>query len=123
MAKRILIIDDSASLRGMVKLVLQNGGYDVTEACDGLDALDKLTTAGRVNLMICDVNMPRMDGLAFVKAVKEIADHKFSPVVMLTTEASAELVARGKAAGAKAWMVKPFQPEQLLAVVGKLVGS
>lgn len=122
MTKRIMIIDDSPSLRGMVKLSLVDSGYEVLEACDGVDALEKLEKEGKVSLMICDVNMPRMDGLTFVKKVKEKAEHKFSPIVMLTTEASATLVAQGREAGAKAWMVKPFQPAQLLSVIQKLVG-
>ena len=120
MAKSILIIDDSASLRQVVGIALGNAGYEVSEACDGRDALAKLT-GQRVHLMICDVNMPRMDGIQFLKAVKELPAYRFTPVIMLTTEAGEELKRTGQAAGARAWVVKPFRPEHLLAAVSKLV--
>lgn len=116
-----MIVDDSVSLRSLVKLALTQAGHEVVEASDGLDALAKLE-AGGVRLVICDVNMPRMDGISFVKAMKGQAANRFTPVVMLTTEGKSELVAQGKAAGAKAWLVKPFKPEQLLGVVSQLMG-
>jgi two-component system, chemotaxis family, chemotaxis protein CheY len=120
MGKTILVVDDSASLRQVVGIALRNAGYDVIEASDGRDALLKLT-GQKVHLMISDVNMPNMDGIAFVKNVKQNPAYKFTPVVMLTTESADSKKAEGQAAGAKAWVVKPFKPEQLLGVVQKLV--
>ncbi|MFZ5444624.1 MAG: response regulator [Myxococcota bacterium] len=122
MAKTVMVVDDSASLRAVVRLALEKEHFEVVEAVDGLDALEKLAAQQRVRLIICDVNMPRMDGLTFVKSMKAQAQHRFTPVVMLTTEGHPALIAQGKAAGVKAWMVKPFQPDQLLGVVGTLVG-
>ncbi len=120
MAKTILIVDDSASFRQVVSLTLKAAGYEVMEACDGKDALSKLE-GRRVNLIISDVNMPNMDGLTFLKAVKASANHKFTPVIMLTTESQQAKMMEGKAAGAKAWVVKPFQPPQILDAVSRLV--
>lgn len=120
MAKTILIVDDSASLRQVVSMTLKGAGYDVIEACDGKDALGKLT-GQKVHLIISDVNMPVMDGITFVREVKKNASYKFTPVIMLTTEATEEKKRMGQDAGAKAWVVKPFQPQQMLAAVGKLV--
>lgn len=120
MGKTILIVDDSASLRQVVGISLRNAGYDVIEAADGRDALFKLT-GQKVHLMISDVNMPNMDGISFLKSVKQNPAYKFTPVVMLTTESAEEKKKDGQAAGAKAWVVKPFKPEQLLGVVQKLV--
>jgi two-component system chemotaxis response regulator CheY len=120
MAKTILIVDDSASLRQVVSMTLKSDGYDVIEACDGQDALGKLT-GQKVHLIISDVNMPVMDGITFVREVKKNASYKFTPVIMLTTEATEEKKRMGQDAGAKAWVVKPFQPQQMLAAVGKLV--
>jgi two-component system chemotaxis response regulator CheY len=118
--KTILIVDDSASLRQVVGIALKGAGYDVIEACDGQDALRKLT-GQKVHLIISDVNMPNMDGITFVKAAKQLPAYKFTPVIMLTTEAGADKKAAGQAAGAKAWVVKPFQPAQMLAAVSKLI--
>ncbi|TXI22065.1 MAG: response regulator [Roseateles sp.] len=120
MAKTILIVDDSASLRQVVGIALRGAGYDVIEASDGQDALNKLT-GQKVHLMISDVNMPNMDGITFVKTVKQRPAYRFTPVVMLTTESQESKKAEGQAAGAKAWVVKPFRPEQMLGVVQKLV--
>lgn len=120
MAKNIMVVDDSASLRQAVGIALRGAGYEVIEACDGKDALAKLT-GQKVNLIISDVNMPNMDGFTFVKAVKAMASYKFTPVIMLTTENQDAKKREGQAAGAKAWVVKPFQPVQLLAAVEKLV--
>lgn len=120
MAKTIMIVDDSASLRQVVGIALKGAGYDVIEACDGRDALAKLT-GQKVHLIISDVNMPNMDGIAFVKEVKKIAEHKFVPIIMLTTESQEAKKQEGQAAGAKAWVVKPFQPAQMLTAVSKLV--
>ncbi|GHG63419.1 response regulator [Alishewanella longhuensis] len=119
MTKRILIVDDSASIRQVVALTLKSAGFEVIEACDGVDALKKIK-GQRVHLMISDVNMPNMDGLTFLKEVKLLPEHRFTPVIMLTTESADDKKAQGQAAGAKAWMVKPFQPAQMLAAVSKL---
>jgi len=121
MAKTIMIVDDSASLRQVVGIALKGAGYEVIEACDGKDALDKLNVNSKVHLIISDVNMPNMDGIAFVKAAKQMPNLKFTPVIMLTTEATEAKKLEGQAAGAKAWVVKPFQPAQMLAAVAKLV--
>jgi len=120
MAKTIMIIDDSASLRQVVSITLTGAGYDVLEACDGKDALAKLT-GQKIHLMISDVNMPNMDGITFLKAVRELPSYKFTPIIMLTTEAGEEMKKSGQAAGAKAWVVKPFKPEFLLMAVSKLI--
>lgn len=120
MAKTIMIVDDSASLRQVVSISLRSAGYDVLEGCDGLDALGKLT-GQKVHLIISDVNMPKMDGISLVKAVKELPAYKFTPIVMLTTESQEAKKREGQVAGAKAWMLKPFNPQQLLSVVQKLV--
>lgn len=119
MPKTILIVDDSASLRQVVKMALQGAGHTVMEAGDGKAAL-ALLDGRTVDMTICDVNMPVMSGIDFVKAVKEKAAYKFMPILMLTTESSDKQKEAGKAAGAKAWMVKPFAPSQLVAAVQKL---
>jgi len=120
MAKNIMIVDDSASLRQVVSIALKGAGYDVVEACDGKDALGKLD-GRKLHLIISDVNMPNMDGISFVKAAKQLPAYKFTPVIMLTTEAGESKKLEGQAAGAKAWVVKPFQPAQMLTAVSKLV--
>jgi two-component system, chemotaxis family, chemotaxis protein CheY len=120
MAKVIMIVDDSASLRQVVKIALCNAGYEVVEASDGKDALGKLG-GQRYHLIISDVNMPNMDGIELLKAIKQHANYKFTPVLMLTTESGEAKKQEGQAAGAKAWIVKPFQPQQLLMAVSKLV--
>lgn len=120
MAKHILIVDDSPSVRQMVRLALLNAGYEVTEACDGLDGLAKLE-AQRIHLIISDVNMPEMDGIAFLKAVKAHPRFRFTPFIMLTTESQEALQREGRAAGAKAWLLKPFRPEQVIGCVSKLL--
>ncbi len=118
-----MIIDDSASIRQVVSLTLKGAGYSVIEAIDGVDALKKLTE-NEINMMICDVNMPNMDGLTFVKTVKSdpaYNTYKFIPIIMLTTVAEEEKKLEGQKAGAKAWLVKPFLPERLLSAVEKLM--
>ena len=119
MAKLILVVDDSASMRRVVSIALKGAGYDVIEGCDGRDALAKLT-GQKVHMIISDVNMPVMDGIAFLKAVKQMPAYKFTPVIMLTTESAEEKKREGQAAGARAWVVKPFQPEQLVNAVQRL---
>src|SRR5208283_67947 len=120
MAKTIMVIDDSMSIRQVVGITLKKAGYEIIEASDGKDAVDKLT-GQKVHLMICDVNMPNMDGIAFLKTVKTLPNYKFTSIIMLTTESQEAKKLEGKAAGAKAWMVKPFKPEQLLEAVSKLI--
>jgi len=120
MGKTLLIVDDSLSMRQTLAIALRGAGYEVVEAVDGSDALKKLD-GRKFNLIISDVNMPNMDGISFVKAAKALANYKFTPIIMLTTESDASKVQAGKAAGVKAWMVKPFQPPALLDAVAKLV--
>lgn len=120
MAKKVMIVDDSSSIRQVVGIALKGAGYDVLEACDGKDALAKLN-GDKIHLIISDVNMPNMDGISFVKALKQLPRYKFTPVIMLTTEAGQGKMAEGKAAGAKAWVVKPFKPPQMIDAVSKLV--
>ena len=120
MSKTILIVDDSSSVRSVVGIALKGAGYEVIEACDGQDALSKMT-GQKIHLVVSDVNMPNMDGITFVKELKKLPSYKFTPVCMLTTEAEASKMQEGKAAGAKAWIVKPFQPPKLLDAVSKLV--
>lgn len=120
MAKTILIVDDSASVRMVVATALKGAGYNVIQGCDGKDALSKMT-GEKIHMIISDVNMPNMDGITFVKEVKKLPAYKFTPICMLTTESEASKMQEGKAAGAKAWIVKPFQPPKLLAAVEKLI--
>lgn len=116
----ILVVDDSASLRQVVSISLKGKGYNVIQATDGKDALSKLDGT-KVNLIISDVNMPVMDGLTFVTEMKKLPRYKFTPVIMLTTEAGSDMKERGRTAGVKAWVVKPFKPEQMLTAVAKLI--
>ncbi|WP_147693472.1 response regulator [Vogesella mureinivorans] len=120
MAKTILIVDDSASLRQVVKIALMDAGYDVIEAGNGQEGLQKLD-GRKIHLIVSDVNMPIMDGITFLKNVKQHASYKFTPVIMLTTETSDEKKKCGQEAGAKAWVVKPFQPPILLSAISKLI--
>jgi two-component system chemotaxis response regulator CheY len=120
MPKTILIVDDAASLRVVVGAALRKAGYDVLEGVDGKDALAKLALAPKVHLIITDLNMPNLDGIGLVKEVKQHPNYKFTPVIMLTTEGQEDKKKAGQAAGVKAWVVKPFQPDQLLAAVAKL---
>ena len=119
MSKTILVVDDSGSFRTVVKLALLKAGYAVVEAVDGQDAVDKLATT-KPNLIVCDVNMPNMDGLAFARHVKASPNHKFVPMIMLTTESQEAKKAEGKAAGVRAWIAKPFTPSMLIDAVNKL---
>jgi len=125
MAKTIMVVDDSASIRQVVSLTLKGAGFNVITANDGKDALIKLSSAQndriKINLLITDVNMPNMDGITLVKEAKKLPSYKFTPMMMLTTEASDSKKQEGRAAGAKAWLVKPFQPPMLLTAVSKLV--
>ena len=119
MAKTIMIVDDSASMRRVVGIALKGAGYEVLEGVDGKDALAKLT-GQKVHLIISDVNMPVMDGITFLKNVKQMPAYKCTPVIMLTTEAEESKKREGQSAGARAWVVKPFQPERLVDAVQRL---
>lgn len=121
MAKVIMTADDSASVRQMVSFTLKQGGYDVVEAVDGKDALQKLSNT-KVDMLITDLNMPNLDGIGLIKGARALPSCKFIPIVMLTTESQDSRKQEGKAAGATGWIVKPFKPEQLMAVVKKVLG-
>jgi two-component system chemotaxis response regulator CheY len=122
MAKKVLVVDDSAAIRQSVSYVLTQNGYEVSEAKDGLDAMGVLGGMAEVDLIITDVNMPNMDGIAFTRKVREDARFKFTPVVVLTTESQGSKMNEGKEAGATGWIVKPFSEDKLLAVVKKVAG-
>jgi len=121
MAKTILAVDDSASIRQMVSFTLKGAGYDVVEASDGQDGLDKAKSKA-INLVLTDQNMPRMDGITLIKSLRALPQYKTVPILMLTTESSDAMKAQGKAAGATGWLVKPFDPQKLLDVVKKVIG-
>lgn len=118
--KNIMSVDDSPSLRQMVGVVLRGAGYHVVEAVDGVDALSKLNSQD-LHLFLLDVNMPNMGGLELARRLRALPQYKFVPIVLLTTESGADKKQEGKAAGATAWIIKPFDPDQLLAVVKKVV--
>jgi len=120
MSKTIMTVDDSRSVRQMVSFTLQQAGFQVMEAEDGADALRKLN-GGKVNMVITDLNMPNMNGIELTRALRADADHKFVPIILLTTESQDAKKQEGRAAGATGWIVKPFNPEQLLAVVNKVL--
>jgi len=120
MAKKFLIVDDSASMRQLVSFTIKDAGYDVQVAENGKDALAKLG-GGKVDMVITDLNMPEMDGIELIKKLRAMPDYKFAPIIMLTTESQESKKQEGKQAGASGWIVKPFQPEQLLDVVKKFV--
>ncbi len=121
MAKTILAVDDSASIRQMVSFTLKSAGYDVVEAVDGMDGLEK-AKAKSVNLVLTDQNMPRMDGLTLIKSLRATPQYAATPILMLTTESSDAMKMQGRAAGATGWLVKPFDPQKLIEVVRKVIG-
>jgi two-component system chemotaxis response regulator CheY len=121
MAKTILAVDDSSSLRQMVAFSLKAAGYQVVEAVDGQDGLDKAKLQ-TVDLVLTDQNMPRMDGLALIKLLRAMPSYQKVPILMLTTESSDEMKSKGRAAGANGWLVKPFDPQRLIEVVKKVIG-
>ncbi|MBI5632649.1 MAG: response regulator [Nitrospirae bacterium] len=121
MAGNILIVDDSASMRQLVSFALKDGGYDVTTAVHGKDALDKMNNGTKFAMVITDLNMPEMDGIELIRQLRQRSGYKFTPVIMLTTESQDQKKQEGKAAGATGWIVKPFTPDQLLGVVKKFV--
>ena len=117
----ILAVDDSASMRQMVSFTLKSAGHTVTEAEDGKVALDKAKTTS-FDLVITDVNMPNMDGITLISELRKLPSFKFTPLLMLTTESANDKKMAGKNAGATGWIVKPFNPDQLLAVIKKALG-
>jgi len=121
MSRTIMTVDDSASVRQMVSFTLRNAGYAVIEASDGREAVAKVKGTP-VNMVITDLNMPHLDGIGLIRALRAYPACKFIPIIMLTTESQAEKKQEGKAAGATGWIVKPFKPEQLIAVVKKVLG-
>lgn len=118
---KILAVDDSASMRQMVSFTLKGAGHEVYEASDGAEALKVAKSKGSVDLVISDINMPNMDGISLIKELRQLPDYKFTPILMLTTESGADKKGEGKAAGATGWIVKPFNPDQLLATIGKVL--
>ena len=119
MSKKILVVDDSTAIRQSLSMTLRNEGYDVIEASNGADALSLMET-NSIGLFISDVNMPEMDGITLLKKIKQDKDHRHSPVIMLTTESDKNMIEAGKQAGAKAWMIKPFHPDDIISAVRKL---
>ena len=118
--RKILAVDDSTSMRQMVRATLQSAGYDVVEAADGEDAL-QFARDHAVDLVISDVNMPRMDGITLVRELRGLSTYKFTPMLVLTTESGQDTKQRGKQAGATGWIVKPFSPEQLLSTIARVL--
>ncbi|THF66506.1 response regulator [Pseudothauera nasutitermitis] len=121
MTKRILAVDDSAAIRQAVGYTLRAAGYSVTEAVDGVDAAEK-AEAARFDLVLTDLNMPRMDGLALIARLRGRPEYRRVPILVLSTESSGEAKARGRAAGASGWLVKPFEPARLLEVAARVLG-
>jgi two-component system chemotaxis response regulator CheY len=120
MASTILAVDDSASMRQMVNFTLKGAGYTVVQATDGVEALEYART-NSVDLVLTDVNMPRMDGITLVRELRSLATYRYTPMLVLTTESSQEKKMQGKQAGATGWIVKPFNPEQLLATIARVL--
>lgn len=116
MGKRVMTVDDSATVRQVLHMTLEGAGYDVVEACDGAEALEKLS-AESVDMLVTDLNMPKLDGINLIQQIRQKPGNRFMPIIMLTSESQPEKKTAGKAAGASGWITKPFKPEQLLAVV------
>ncbi|HUX40990.1 MAG TPA: response regulator [Rectinemataceae bacterium] len=120
MAKKILVIDDSAAIRQSISFILQQEGYETLEAQDGQEGLNVLASAGAFDLIITDVNMPNLDGIGFIRKARELPAFKFTPILVLTTESQGTKMNEGKEAGATGWIVKPFNAEKLLSIVKKV---
>lgn len=120
MSKVIMTADDSTSIRQMVSFTLTQAGYEVVQAVDGQDAVNKLGNT-HVDMLITDLNMPNLDGFGLIQQVRAMPQFKFMPIIMLTTESQGDMKQKGKAVGATGWIVKPFKPEQLLAVIKKVL--
>ena len=121
MGKTVLVVDDSVSMRQMVTFTLKGAGFEVIEAGDGKEAVGKLSSGAKPNLVITDLNMPNMDGISLIKEIRGMAAHKFIPILMLTTESSDSKKKEGQSAGATGWIVKPFNPDQMLQVIKKVL--
>jgi len=117
----ILAVDDSASMRQMVTFTLKGAGFDVVEAVDGEDALAK-AKSNKTDLVLTDINMPKMDGISLIRELRKLPDYKYTPMLMLTTESAADKKQEGKQAGATGWLVKPFNPDQLISTINKVIG-
>ena len=120
MSRTILTVDDSASIRQVLGFTLRGAGYEVVAAVDGRDALAK-ADARQVDLVITDLNMPNLDGIGLIRELRGRPRYRFTPMLMLTTESQASKKQEGKAAGATGWIIKPFKPDQLLAVIKKVL--
>ena len=121
MSQTVLVVDDSVSMRQMVTFTLKGAGYEVVEAGDGKEAVAKLNGGAKPNLVITDLNMPNMDGIELIKEIRGMAAHKFTPVLMLTTESADSKKKEGQSAGATGWIVKPFNPDQMIATIKKVL--
>ncbi|HMU28439.1 MAG: response regulator [Nitrospira sp.] len=121
MAKTVLVVDDSPTMRQMVAFTLTNAGYQVVEAGNGKEAVGKVNGGAKPDLVVTDLNMPEMDGITLIKEIRKMPALKFTPILMLTTEASDDKKKAGQAAGATGWIVKPFNPEQMMAVIKKVL--
>jgi two-component system chemotaxis response regulator CheY len=121
MGKTVLVVDDSSTMRQMVAYTLKNAGYDVVEAGNGKEAVGKLNGGTKPALVVTDLNMPEMDGITLIAEIRKMAAFKFTPILMLTTESADDKKKAGQAAGATGWIVKPFNPEQMLKVIQKVL--
>jgi two-component system chemotaxis response regulator CheY len=121
MAKTALVVDDSPTMRQMVAFTLTNAGFTVIEAQDGKDAVNKVAGGAKMDIVVTDLNMPEMDGIALIKELRKLSSFRFTPILMLTTESAAEKKVAGKEAGASGWIVKPFNPEVLLKTIAKVL--
>ncbi|MBS0182835.1 MAG: response regulator [Nitrospira sp.] len=121
MGKIALIVDDSPTMRQMVAFTLTNAGFTVVEAQDGKDAVNKVAGGGKMDIVVTDLNMPEMDGIALIKELRKLSAFRFTPILMLTTESAAEKKQAGKEAGATGWIVKPFNPDVLLKTIAKVL--
>lgn len=121
MGKTALIVDDSRTMRQMVAFTLTNAGFTVVEAEDGKDAINKVSGGAKMDIVVTDLNMPEMDGIALIKELRKMSTFKFTPILMLTTESAMEKKKEGKEAGATGWIVKPFNPEVLLKTIAKVL--
>jgi len=120
MSKTALVVDDSPTMRQMVALTLTNAGFKVVEAEDGKDAINKVAGALKMDIVVTDLNMPKMDGISLIKELRKMSAFKFTPILMLTTESAADKKQAGKEAGATGWIVKPFNPEVMLKIIEKI---
>ena len=120
MGRLILTVDDSSTMRQMITFTLKGAGFDILEAGDGVEALE-VAAGKKLDLIVTDVNMPRMDGITLVQRLRALPQFKFTPILVLTTESDASMKMKGKEAGATGWIVKPFSPEKLLDTVNKVI--